>query len=282
MPRIAKLYTREIKEQIRQRYPQEGPSLLAEELGTTSNSVDAMASKLGLKSMTRWERRSRTLERNNKSVNVKAFSGSWTFEQAYLAGYIWSDGNVHGGRKLNFGCNEEDREVLVWIKQYLQSAHKLSRRLGGRKLIQGRECNVSDQVILQISSTYLVKEIMRKARVEDAKSYKDLPLPIIPESVFRHFVRGEFDGDGGIGTTSHVVYYLGTESFIRKLHRKLIESLELTITKVIQLKETTFAARWGSRRDVRKLYYYMYPPGNYPYLSRKRKIFEEVWGSLLV
>lgn len=57
---------------LAQRYPQEGPTQLAQDLGRSENSVCGFANRLGLRSLRRLERQVTNRARNRKATAVRS------------------------------------------------------------------------------------------------------------------------------------------------------------------------------------------------------------------
>lgn len=124
-----------------------------------------------------------------KKVN-KDFFKNWSSDMAYVLGFFSADGyitvNKRGGQ---FWCIQiTDKKLLEQIKKTVESEHKISTRIGrGNESILYR---------LQIGSIEMCDDL-RKLSLRERKT-KSLIVPNVPDKYFADFVRGYFDGDGGV------------------------------------------------------------------------------------
>lgn len=140
------------------------------------------------------------------AFNERFFQNIDTEEKAYWLGFLYADGCVrireikqvrgrcvsyHKSYGLCLKLNEIDENHLEKFLKSLNSPHPIRR-------------NTTEP-------QYPLVEIWNKPMVEDLinhgvvprKSYRpDLPLPDLEESLYRHFLRGWFDGDGCFSLTS--------------------------------------------------------------------------------
>ncbi len=142
---------------------------------------------------------------------------------AYVLGFMYADGNIiinKRGAKF-FAIYSADLELLQEIKQVMSSEHKISKRkgaVGNNYRIQFGSCEMYDDLIslgLRPNKT------------------KRMRLPLIPSKYVGDFLRGYFDGDGGVWSgyvhkerkTSHLV--------IRVVFTSCSESFLLDLSKVL-------------------------------------------------
>jgi len=120
----------------------------------------------------------------------KIFFKKWTSSMAYVLGFIFADGNiVHTKRNTWFWSIQiTDREILEKIKKVINSAHIISER----KRIDGYK----QLYRLQIGSKDMCNDLFNLGLTE--RKSKTILLPKIPRKYFSDFLRGYFDGDGGV------------------------------------------------------------------------------------
>jgi hypothetical protein len=217
--------------------------------------------------------------RHNHSVNYDYFNAeTLTPNAAYILGYTYADGSISQDQStLTFHCTQADDQLIRDIIQELDSTHKISDRAAysGKRNLKARPSTG-----VQISHSLLVKSLVDKYGLQPNKSNLDLPLPTIPDDVFNHFTRGFSDGDGTVAVNNRQDMGFGlyaTFKFLTSLQRAIVRLVgvpELAVSPRTDCKYL-YECRWQSRTDLLKLYYWLYPPGDYLYLQRKRDRFTQ-------
>ncbi|MHB1086730.1 MAG: LAGLIDADG family homing endonuclease, partial [Minisyncoccota bacterium] len=126
-----------------------------------------------------------------KYAVAEDFFDTWSDSMAYVLGYIYADGSLEDsigirGKYLRITSTDSDR--IVAIKRLLQAAHPIvvERRVGNRKPLY----------LLRIGSTRLYTRLFSMG-VTPRKSHT-MQFPLVPQKNVPAFVRGYFDGDGGV------------------------------------------------------------------------------------
>jgi len=195
---------------------------------------------------------------------------------AYVLGYFAADGcmnkNRRGAHFIEF--QTIDKDSIEQLRSTLNSAHKVSIRKYSPKH--------SKLYRLQIGSKDMYNDLITLG-FTPAKS-NVLEFPTMPVSMFPHFTRGYFDGDGhvsvcsykrrgrnaGLSTTIISGFTSGSKNFLVSLHNKLkryakISGGSLYFNKGYRLN--------FSVNDSKKLYEFIYGKNKILYLTRKREIF---------
>src|SRR3989344_938626 len=120
----------------------------------------------------------------------KNFFKKWTPTMAYVLGFIYADGNIIYTKRHTWFWSLQitDKDILEEIKKTLDSSHVISKK----KKID----NQKQSYRLQIGSKEMCEDLIRLG-VTERKS-KTILLPEIPKKYFPDFLRGYFDGDGGV------------------------------------------------------------------------------------
>ncbi|MFY9462620.1 MAG: LAGLIDADG family homing endonuclease [Candidatus Sungiibacteriota bacterium] len=121
----------------------------------------------------------------------QAFFNKWSADMAYILGFFCADGymsiNPRGSRFIAFQIT--DRDLLVKIKDRLGSGHKISlRRRGDKKW--------KDSWRIQIGSKAIFERFITLGITP--KKAERIRIPPVPIKYQADFVRGYFDGDGGV------------------------------------------------------------------------------------
>ena len=118
--------------------------------------------------------------------------------KAYFLGWMFSDGNVYVGSKrhtLSISVVETDREILdIFNKIIFNNKKPLNFRKAQDKITPKKIYKCKPCWRLLIDSVKLCDDIQKLGCMPNKS--KTIRLPKIPDSLFRHFLRGYFDGDG--------------------------------------------------------------------------------------
>ncbi len=238
-------------------YSTGGAEQLSKTLNKSISAIYHKSSRLGL---------------HVQSLDLTLFD-RWSFNLAWLLGYIWADGSVvdKGGADKDVNCVAfcsclKDKELLLHVKKLLSAKQSIYY-------------NSSTQSLhLRIYSIKLVNIIQSKYKIEPRKSYKNLPFPHIPRKYLGAFLRGYLDGDGCVYTRRGnkrnyiTIIIAGQYQFLKGLCTAVHNILHTKHTKIVKCTNSKhcFIFRWNIQSDIRKLYNFMYPRENIPCLTRKR------------
>jgi hypothetical protein len=205
---------------------------------------------------------------------------------AYYLGYIFADGSILGRRDvlihLYLHCHRRDEHIILKLREVLKSEHKIKRL----DFVQ-KSGFISPMTRVVISGKKLCQSLVNHG-VVPGKSFRDIPFPHVPEEFLPHFIRGVFDGDGCVGLYKYtanekvvekrIFYLLGSHKFIEGAYQRITSALPKICKVVIGKRKrniTLSLIQWQGAADLAQLYAWLYPPGQYPYLERKKiKMFE--------
>jgi hypothetical protein len=115
-----------------------------------------------------------------------------------VLGFWWADGNIFislrksGQRRYSkFSLHSADYDHLIMIAGLLGFGGQIRTRK------QKRCKKMSLCYTLEFSDIHIVNRLLELGG-KPRKSFCETKIPSIPDSLFRHFVRGFFDGDGSI------------------------------------------------------------------------------------
>ena len=222
---------------------------------------------------------------SNREIRHNFFSNIETELQAYLLGFIASDGSINLKRHtLCIHINEKDKEIFELFKvispnAYIQECKPTESILK----VRGKIVKNKGSIRLSISSKILIEDLY-KLGIEENKTYKEMKIPRqIPKSLIKHFIRGYFDGDGCItysirkpNPKNREINYRVSCRFeiCSKLSNILIDFQkyfgELNIKTNIQYlkRDNMYNVSTCSRDNVIKIYNVLYSDSNF-YLNRK-------------
>ena len=205
----------------------------------------------------------------------KAFFKIWTPTMAYVLGFIYADGNIIYTKRCTWFWSLQitDQDILEEIKKALDSSHIISKK---KKIY-----NQKQTYRLQVGSKEMCEDLIRLG-VTERKS-KTILLPEIPKKYFPDFLRGYFDGDGGVWVgfknkhRKHKVHAIataftsGSKEFLISL-KDILKKYGLVGGSLVQ-KERGFDLKY-SINDSSILYKIMYNTKCSLFLKRKKDKFE--------
>jgi len=138
------------------------------------------------------------------SVDEEFFKIINTQEKAYVLGWMYSDGNICANKSFRISIHVKDEEILHKIRKILKYE-------GPIKHIKTKKVNCGDQVSLVISRKTMVNDLINLGCYNNKSLILKLPtFDLVPQELFYHFLRGYFDGDGGVHITkSNKIGYVG-------------------------------------------------------------------------
>jgi hypothetical protein len=220
------------------------------------------------------------------SSNVKKYSLDETFfdvinteEKAYYLGLLYADGyNNTKTYGVALTLQAEDVDIL---KRFLVCL-KTDRPL--RYVRREEGSTFKDIYTLYIGNKYFSLKLAEQG-CGKAKSLV-LKFPdesILPRELYPHFIRGYFDGDGGVRTqvakskdVNGSFSFIGSVDFITRLNTILEEECKIPLTRICNSKHSkSVTLQYSGRDKCIMLRDYMYTNATV-YLERKRIKFFQV------
>lgn len=209
---------------------------------------------------------------------VETFFNEWSEEMAYILGLFAADGSMYinkrGSKYIAFYST--DFELIYSVKYLMGTSNRIEVK------VPKKPWKIS--YVLQIGGKTLYNRLIELGFTSN-KSLK-LQLPNIPDSFFCHFLRGYFDGDGGVYSKTlirnnrpkpthhlHLNIRCGTKAFLEKLHAKLTNLVNLKGGSIYYHDRAYSLAYYG--KDVIELYSFLHPSKTVLCLTRKRVKLEE-------
>ena len=222
---------------------------------------------------------------SNRRIRHDIFSKIETELQAYLLGFYAADGNINEKRKtFRIHLQKQDSELVYLYKDIISpdartftvEEHKTTGR-------NGQEVNAHESFGVDITSAKLCTDLVNLG-IGYNKSYSDLHIPEMPESLIRHFIRGYFDGDGCVtiwlskekGKSDRV---RGKFDICAKSASILNEFIKFFATHDIKInlnylkRDDMYRISTSSKKELEKIYNMLYKDSNF-YLSRKFNKFD--------
>ncbi len=199
-------------------------------------------------------------------VNQDYFEKIDSEDKAYLLGFIAADGcvtrNKSGSVMLTTTIHQQDVQVLEWMKNFMNAEHPIKNYgRNQRRLVIGCKKLVDDLESIGITQR---KSLTMKPMLSN-----------IPMNLRNHFIRGYFDGDGGVTLfnvsptkTKRYANFMGTKDFLEDIYQEINFSGG-SYRNCGQIWRLSI----GAKQDLALLKDYMYKDATL-YLQRKYERFE--------
>jgi AraC-like DNA-binding protein len=219
-----------------------------------------------------------TFNNTNKFKVDEQFFNRDTPDSFYIAGFIAADGCV--GSDLSIRLSTIDRRHLEKINEALRSDRS----------IRDYKNNYNGVSVLRISSSQILKDLLKFNIVERKSLIYEFPDYVINHPLKSHFMRGYFDGDGSFYIQNQynekVCFGLrGTRSFLSTYRSILEKECDLKHRKTeIPLYNNCGQLAYGGNRNILKISHFLYQDAEF-FLQRKKDIAmiaEKLIGNLYV
>ncbi len=168
--------------------------------------------------------------RRKFELNEEYFDDISTQNQAYILGFLYADGyNSLSKQTISLSLQEEDKDILEKMRAELKSSRPLEFCDYSNKHDFGY--SYKNQYRLCIFSAHMCKSLEKLGMVQNKSLVLDFPEQL-PSHLWRHFIRGYYDGDGSIylrhdkPTQSCTLTITSTYSFCEKVLNIFRENLE--------------------------------------------------------
>jgi DNA-binding transcriptional regulator WhiA len=179
------------------------------------------------------------------SLNENIFADIDTQEKAYWLGFLFADGyNSEEKRSITLGLASVDKDHIQKFREFLSSNSPV-------KVRPPRRPHEQPIHIVNICSTKLSKDLAKLGCMQ-AKTFK-IKFPIWMDSLlWRHFIRGYFDGDGSVGI------YRSRKSVNCSIaivsNQKFLSQLKSILKSTVGVNSQISKTFNNNRSDVRCLY----------------------------
>lgn len=163
------------------------PVQISEKFGCCCINITRRLKKAGIPFKRDYSKSRRSIDTRVHSLDVHYFDTIDTEEKAYFLGLMFADGSVS---KNQFYLKMIDRDIIERFKEALKTTVPI-------RVIEHKKRTEYNSFILEISSVYLCT-VLSKWGCTPNKT-RTIRLPKLDESLYVHFIRGFFDGDGHIG-----------------------------------------------------------------------------------
>ena len=206
---------------------------------------------------------------NVSDADSDYFSVIDTEAKAYYLGLFLTDGNVCKVKRnteqylIQISLKADDKEIIEKFKEEIHSSNKVRIYQNGKR----NEC------LFGISSTKMAHDLMDKG-IFPQKTFDTELNYNIPQELFRHYIRGIFDGDGTVFVSKDKLRFgfYGTHKLVSQVQDWLNEQIDISMNKVFDKPTVSFVV-YQKKNDVLNFYNLIYQDANF-YLKRKKEKFE--------
>lgn len=195
-------------------------------------------------------------------------------EKAYWLGFIFADGCilktdkiVSAPNRVQIALSEKDLTHLEKLKIATNYSGKIFIRKNSGTYSSGY-----NYCVLQFNSVKMASDLIKLNCVPN-KTDK-LAFPELRYDLYKHFIRGYFDGDGSIYVNKNSLrctfQITSNPDTLLKIQEILIKECNLNKTKLCEYKRTTIAKdlKYGGHIQVKRIFDYLYTDATI-FLERK-------------
>lgn len=199
------------------------------------------------------------------TINKDFFKVIDTEEKAYILGFLYADGyNQVTKKQVRLTLQKRDKDIL----------DKINKILNHNKPLLVIKENYLD---LSINSKDMSLDLEKLGCVQNKTFKITFPYEHLSKDLYRHFIRGVFDGDGCISINKKKDVKLnitGNPIFISQIQDILVNELEITKTK-LQYYRNICGMYYHGKNICYKVLDYLYKDNKIS-LKRKNKLYKKI------
>lgn len=202
--------------------------------------------------------------------------------KAYWLGMLLADGSIikksDNSYRIKLELKVEDKYIIEEFTKDIESDLKVRDYK-----YEYKDRKAKHNAMLSVASTKMAHDLSRYGIVPK-KTLKNNSIPNIPDEYLHHFIRGYFDGDGGITLIKPKdqnihrakISFCADKKLSSELENLLLNKLNIT-SKTIDMKKyghNILSVRFGKNEDIKRFYNYIYKDATI-YLKRKKEKFDK-------
>lgn len=231
--------------------------------GVSADLISLRLEDAGVQIKTRKDYRKYELDRNY-------FDEIDDQNKAYILGLLYADGTNLIGKAVQIGLQENDKNILYQIRDLIYSddvkppLSEVVKKSKNHKTIYK----------LSIDSVDISESLLNHGLYPNKAKIIKFPH-FLDKKLYRHFIRGFFDGDGSITMKTYFTITSASEIFLRDMLEIILKDCGFTRKKLSYDKRGTWQIVIGGRNQIRVLYHYLYDNSNLK-IERKYKRFQKI------
>lgn len=219
--------------------------------------------------------------RKNK-FNQSFFEKIDTEEKAYWLGFIYADGCIMKANAYDKKHNRLRINISLKDKELIEKFSNHIEYTGPVEIVDPKGTYANNKMIrITLNSVKMCEDLMKYGCTPN-KTFS-IRLPLLEQSLYPHFIRGYFDGDGSICFSKQKEKLYGNFSIIgpiemlQDVQKVLMNQCDLNKTKLIASKtEGIVNLKYSGRNNVYRIYNYLYQDATI-YLTRKKIKFSSLF-----
>lgn len=202
--------------------------------------------------------------------NFDFFKKIDTEAKAYFLGLLYADGNVSLNKNImQISLQDGDKHILEQFKSSMNANYPITS-------FQPKGERRQKQNYFRVCSPKIKTDLIKLGCIPAKSLILKFPTPEqVPDHLIHHFMRGYFDGDGGIKHRDSIpVSFMicGTKNFCSKYQKILINNCNLNCVKLSKNKKI-FELNYGGIHSLNRIYDFLYRDATI-YLNRKYNLFQ--------
>lgn len=213
------------------------------------------------------------------TLNQNYFEKIDSEDKAYFLGLLYSDGCMSTRNySIQIAIQEQDKNILEKFSSYLETNKPL--KILKKSLIKGfknlkKVYYRKHQCLMVISSKKLYNDLSNLGLTSNKSLSITFPTHI-NQAILHHFIRGIFDGDGGIylGIKNRCSVSIAGNPIFLKSIQKILEQNNIKMSLEKHYISDVYYCRMSGRLNCIDFYNYLYKDSTI-YLQRKYDKFQE-------
>lgn len=220
--------------------------------------------------------------RRKYNLDEEYFDNIASQNQAYILGFLYADGNNSPSKStISLSLQEEDVDILEKMRNELKSSRPLEFIDYSNKHTFGY--SYKNQYRLCLFSSHMCKTLEKLGMIQNKSLSLEFPKQL-PQDLWRHFIRGYFDGDGSIyfrnkdKTSKCTMTITSTDSFCQEiLHifRQNLDGIGGNIYDASCHNGTTKVVTLSGNRQVKTVLDWLYKDSEL-FLQRKWERYKKL------
>lgn len=207
--------------------------------------------------------------RCQKGLNKDAFKVIDTEEKAYWLGFLSADGNVHNGY-INITLQERDKEHLEKFKKFLNFIGEIREECQGNKKYYH----------ISIGNQTLYEDLISLGCTEK-KSLTLTPCDKVPEEYIYDYIRGYWDGDGGISYSIKDNRWQAYCTSTKEMLNFFIKKMQINTKPFLEHRcSNTYRIHFNGRINIYNKMSLLYDKATI-YLDRKNNLYLQLKQTML-
>jgi len=177
--------------------------------------------------------------------------------KAYFLGFLWADGYINHKRKsIRLTLNDKDQNILKTFSNLLYNQDNI------KYYIHKTKFGIVNTANLYIYNKHIYNKIIDFGYPLQNKTY-DIRFPVnLNKSLYRHFIRGLFDGDGCIyvnKTNTRIVFdFTSNELMINDLKEILGDLKYFTYKRYKERNNNILSMRLNKTKEILNMLTWIY------------------------